>query len=148
MGLFGKTQEKPPKELVNEWSLKIRKEMRVVDRKIRDIQREEEKVKRSVKDAAKKGQKDVCVVLAKEMDQVKEGSEQALCIQSTRELGAHGDEEPARCSASGWLPTEEHRSDEGHAESCENPRNPSHHAGAVQRDDEGWDHRRDVRGHF
>ena len=32
-----------------------------------DIQREEEKVKRSVKDAAKKGQKDVCVVLAKEM---------------------------------------------------------------------------------
>uniref|UniRef100_A0A0P6JBR3 Charged multivesicular body protein 3 isoform 2 n=3 Tax=Heterocephalus glaber TaxID=10181 RepID=A0A0P6JBR3_HETGA len=67
MGLFGKTQEKPPKELVNEWSLKIRKEMRVVDRQIRDIQREEEKVKRSVKDAAKKGQKDVCVVLAKEM---------------------------------------------------------------------------------
>ncbi|CAO2605364.1 Charged multivesicular body protein 3 [Lemmus lemmus] len=41
--------------------------MRVVDRQIRDIQREEEKVKRSVKDAAKKGQKDVCVVLAKEM---------------------------------------------------------------------------------
>ena len=35
MGLFGKTQEKPPKELVNEWSLKIRKEMRVVDRQIR-----------------------------------------------------------------------------------------------------------------
>lgn len=32
-----------------------------------DIQREEEKVKRSVKDAARKGQKDVCVVLAKEM---------------------------------------------------------------------------------
>uniref|UniRef100_A0A8C4PFQ9 Charged multivesicular body protein 3 n=1 Tax=Equus asinus TaxID=9793 RepID=A0A8C4PFQ9_EQUAS len=99
MGLFGKTQEKPPKELVNEWSLKIRKEMRVVDRQIRArshpsanqewiltrnkidcwhldlglatlqnyIQREEEKVKRSVRDAAKKGQKDVCVVLAKEL---------------------------------------------------------------------------------
>jgi selenophosphate synthetase-related protein len=64
MGLFGKTQEKPPKELANEWSLKIRKEMRVVDRQIRDIQREEEKVKRSVKDASKKGQKGVCVVLA------------------------------------------------------------------------------------
>ncbi|XP_044628729.1 charged multivesicular body protein 3 isoform X1 [Equus asinus] len=32
-----------------------------------DIQREEEKVKRSVRDAAKKGQKDVCVVLAKEL---------------------------------------------------------------------------------
>lgn len=34
-----------------------------------DIQREEEKVKRSVKDAAKKGQKDVCIILAKEMIQ-------------------------------------------------------------------------------
>uniref|UniRef100_A0A2K6K4A5 Charged multivesicular body protein 3 n=1 Tax=Rhinopithecus bieti TaxID=61621 RepID=A0A2K6K4A5_RHIBE len=67
MGLFGKTQEKPPKKPVNEWSLKIRKEMRVVDRQISDIQREEEKVKWSVKNAAKKGQKDVCVVLAKEM---------------------------------------------------------------------------------
>lgn len=33
----------------------------------KDIQREEEKVKRSIKDAAKKGQKDVCIILAKEM---------------------------------------------------------------------------------
>lgn len=43
--------------------------MRVIDRQIRDIQREEEKVKRSIKDAAKKGQKDVCLVLAKELIQ-------------------------------------------------------------------------------
>ncbi|MGH0120100.1 UNVERIFIED_CONTAM: hypothetical protein FKN15_062790 [Acipenser sinensis] len=34
-----------------------------------DIQREEEKVKRSVKDAAKKGQRDACVILAKEVVQ-------------------------------------------------------------------------------
>uniref|UniRef100_A0A2K5C4V0 Charged multivesicular body protein 3 n=1 Tax=Aotus nancymaae TaxID=37293 RepID=A0A2K5C4V0_AOTNA len=54
----GRGKRKPPKELVNEWSLKIRKEMRVVDRQIRNIQREEEKVERSVKHAAKKGQKD------------------------------------------------------------------------------------------
>ncbi|KAJ8382456.1 hypothetical protein SKAU_G00032340 [Synaphobranchus kaupii] len=71
MGLFGRTQEKPPKDLVNEWSLKIRKEMRVIDRQIRDIQREQDKVKRSIKDAAKKGQRDVCVILAKEMVQSK-----------------------------------------------------------------------------
>ncbi|XP_070983980.1 charged multivesicular body protein 3 isoform X1 [Oncorhynchus clarkii lewisi] len=81
MGLFGKTHDKPPKDLVNEWSLKIRKEMRVIDRQIRGekksfkailyIQREEEKVKRSIKDAAKKGHRDVCVVLAKEMIQSK-----------------------------------------------------------------------------
>lgn len=36
-----------------------------------DIQREQEKVKRSIKDAAKKGQRDVCVVLAKEVVQSK-----------------------------------------------------------------------------
>ncbi|XP_040191171.1 charged multivesicular body protein 3 isoform X4 [Rana temporaria] len=52
---------------VNEWSLKIRKEMRVIDRQIRDIQREQEKVKRSIKDSAKKGNKDVCKILAKEV---------------------------------------------------------------------------------
>ncbi|CAL8295774.1 unnamed protein product [Arctogadus glacialis] len=69
MGLFGRTQEKPPKDLINEWSLKIRKEMRVIDRQIRDIQREEEKVKRSIKDAGKKGQRDVCIILAKELIQ-------------------------------------------------------------------------------
>ncbi|XP_071383861.1 charged multivesicular body protein 3 isoform X2 [Centroberyx affinis] len=69
MGLFGRSSEKPPKDLINEWSLKIRKEMRVIDRQIRDIQREEEKVKRSIKDAAKKGQRDVCVILAKELIQ-------------------------------------------------------------------------------
>ncbi|MEE6511327.1 hypothetical protein FKM82_017800 [Ascaphus truei] len=39
MGLFGKTQERPPKDLVNEWSLKIRKEMRVIDRQIRAVVR-------------------------------------------------------------------------------------------------------------
>ncbi|CAG10563.1 unnamed protein product, partial [Tetraodon nigroviridis] len=71
MGLFGRTQQKPPKELIDEWSKKIRRESRGIDRQIRDIQREQEKVKRSIKDAAKKGQKDVCVVLAKEMVQSK-----------------------------------------------------------------------------
>ncbi|KAJ3613694.1 hypothetical protein NHX12_019940 [Muraenolepis orangiensis] len=69
MGLFGKTQEKPPKDLINEWSHKIRKEMRGIERQIRDIQREEEKVKRSIKDAAKKGERDVCIILAKELIQ-------------------------------------------------------------------------------
>ncbi|KAJ8281434.1 hypothetical protein GJAV_G00067630 [Gymnothorax javanicus] len=68
MGLFGKN-EKDPKELVREWSGKIRKEMRGIDKQIRDIQREEQKVKRSIKEAAKKGQRDVCVILAKEIVQ-------------------------------------------------------------------------------
>ncbi|XP_077411535.1 charged multivesicular body protein 3 isoform X2 [Vanacampus margaritifer] len=56
---------------INEWTQKIRKESRTMDRQIRDIQREQEKVKKSIKDAAKKGQRDVCVILAKEMVQSK-----------------------------------------------------------------------------
>ncbi|XP_013409490.1 charged multivesicular body protein 3 [Lingula anatina] len=67
MGLFGKTPEKSPKDMVKEWSSKLRKEGYNIDRQIRGIQREEEKVKRSLKDAAKKGQKDVCNILAKEI---------------------------------------------------------------------------------
>ncbi len=77
---------------VTEWTRKIRKEMLALDRQIRGkpviypkaslvvcwswslmnlnisgIQREEEKIKRSLKDAAKKGDKDVCIVYAKEL---------------------------------------------------------------------------------
>nr|CAG4643531.1 EOG090X0EF4 [Ilyocryptus agilis] len=67
MGLFGKSQEPNPKDKVNEWCSKLRKEGFQLDRQIRGIQREEEKVKRSLKEAAKKGDKDVCLVLAKEI---------------------------------------------------------------------------------
>ncbi|KAL7286161.1 charged multivesicular body protein 3 [Trichogramma pretiosum] len=67
MGLFGRSQEKNPKDMVNEWTHKLRKEGYQIDRQVRAIQREEEKVKRSMKDAAKKGDKDVCKVLAKEI---------------------------------------------------------------------------------
>lgn len=67
MGLFGKSQEKNPKEMVQEWTHKLRKEGYQLDRQVRAIQREEEKVKRSLKEAAKKGDKDVCKILAKEV---------------------------------------------------------------------------------
>jgi len=67
MGLFGKSQEKNPKDMVNEWSHKIRKEGYQLDRQIRAIKREEEKVKISLKEAAKKGDKGVCTILAKEI---------------------------------------------------------------------------------
>ncbi|CAH1396188.1 unnamed protein product [Nezara viridula] len=52
---------------VNEWTHKIRKEGYQLDRQIRSIQREEEKVKRSLREAAKKGDKAVCTILAKEI---------------------------------------------------------------------------------
>lgn len=67
MGLFGKSQEKNPKEMVQEWTHKLRKEGYQLDRQVRAIQREEEKIKRSLKEAAKKGDKDVCKILAKEI---------------------------------------------------------------------------------
>ncbi|XP_076166508.1 vacuolar protein sorting 24 [Ptiloglossa arizonensis] len=67
MGLFGQSREKNPKEMVQEWTHKLRKEGYQLDRQIRTIQREEEKVKRSLREAAKKGDKDVCKILAKEI---------------------------------------------------------------------------------
>jgi len=44
---------------------KLRLEISHLNRQINAIQREEEKVKREIKVAAKKGDRDVCVVLAK-----------------------------------------------------------------------------------
>ncbi|ALC46538.1 vps24 [Drosophila busckii] len=67
MGLFGKTPSKDPKEQVQEWTHKIRKEGNQLDRQIRSIQREEEKVKRSLKQAAQKNDRDTCLILAKEI---------------------------------------------------------------------------------
>jgi charged multivesicular body protein 3 len=66
MGLFGQSK-KDPKELVRQWQAQLRKEGRQLERQILGIQREEEKVKRSLKEAAKKGDRDVCRILAKEV---------------------------------------------------------------------------------
>lgn len=52
---------------VREWNSKLRKEGLLLDRQIRGIMREQEKVKISLKQAAKKGDRDTCVILAKEM---------------------------------------------------------------------------------
>ncbi|CAG5077227.1 Similar to chmp3: Charged multivesicular body protein 3 (Xenopus laevis) [Cotesia congregata] len=62
MGLFGKTHEKNPKEQVREWTHKLRKEGYQLDRQVN-----EEKVKKSLKESAKKNDKDVCKILAKEI---------------------------------------------------------------------------------
>uniref|UniRef100_A0A5F9CZ24 Charged multivesicular body protein 3 n=1 Tax=Oryctolagus cuniculus TaxID=9986 RepID=A0A5F9CZ24_RABIT len=48
-------------------------------------------------------------------------------------LGKARRSRPKSCGpARGWFPAEEHRGDEGHAEPCEDPRDPGHHEGAVQ----------------
>jgi len=67
MGLFGKTKAPDPKEQVQEWSRKIRKEGHQLDRQINQIKREEMKATRSIKECAKRGDKESARVLAKEV---------------------------------------------------------------------------------
>lgn len=69
MGLFGKSKAPDPKEQVQEWTRKLRKEGNQLERQVTAIRREEAKVTRSLKEAAKKGDKDVCTILAKEIVQ-------------------------------------------------------------------------------
>nr|ACO15577.1 Charged multivesicular body protein 3 [Caligus clemensi] len=69
MGLFGRSKSPSPKDRVNEWCKKLRKEGYNLDRQIRQIQREEMKVTRSIKESAKRGDKDSCRILAKEVVQ-------------------------------------------------------------------------------
>lgn len=52
---------------VKEWNAKLRKEGYALDRQIRSIKREEDKIKKSLKEAAKKNDKQVCTILAKEV---------------------------------------------------------------------------------
>jgi len=67
MGLFGKSKAADPKEQVQEWCKKIRKEGYNLDRQINSIKREELKAVKSLKESAKRGDKASCQVLAKEI---------------------------------------------------------------------------------
>ena len=63
--LFGKKVD--PQEQAKEWRRSLKSEARGLDRQVRKITMEEQKVTRSIKDAAKKGQNDVVKILAKEL---------------------------------------------------------------------------------
>jgi charged multivesicular body protein 3 len=63
--IFGK--QLTPDELVKKWRQTIRAEERKLDKQFRGIEVEELKVKKSLKDAAKKGDKSVCKMLAREI---------------------------------------------------------------------------------
>lgn len=56
-----------PKEQVNKWKKEMRSEARKLDRQILRINREEEKIKRSIKDAAKRGDTSSCKTYAREI---------------------------------------------------------------------------------
>ena len=62
-------KKKDPRDQVKEWKQSLRKESNSMDRQIRGIQREEQKVTKQIKDAAKKGSMDAAKILAKEMVQ-------------------------------------------------------------------------------
>ncbi|CDS04866.1 hypothetical protein LRAMOSA07396 [Lichtheimia ramosa] len=61
---FGK---KTPEELVRKWRQEIRAQQRALQRQISAIDVEEAKVKKSIKQAAKKGDAKICKTLAKEL---------------------------------------------------------------------------------
>lgn len=67
MGLFGKTVQKSPKDQCREWTGKLRKQGYLLDREVRKIENEELKIQKDLKDAAKKGDRDVLLILAKEL---------------------------------------------------------------------------------
>jgi len=62
--LFG---AEDPKATVRKWKSEMRSEQRTLDRQIRGIQREEQKTKKSIKDAAKRGDTASAKLLAKEI---------------------------------------------------------------------------------
>lgn len=68
-GSFFGGKKPDPKEQVKEWKASLRKELRGLDRQVLNIEREEMKIKLSVREAAKKNQIDVCKVLAKSLVQ-------------------------------------------------------------------------------
>lgn len=60
-------KKEDPKELVRKWQATLRTDARQIDRQIRDVQYEEKKVQRSIKEAAKRGDMTTCKTLAKEI---------------------------------------------------------------------------------
>lgn len=65
--MFGWEKKPDPKEQVKKWKQQMRGEQRKIDRQIRGIQREEEKVRKSIKQAAKRGDTSTAKMLAKEI---------------------------------------------------------------------------------
>eukprot|EP00210_Caulerpa_lentillifera_P005514 g5273.t1 len=63
------TTEKDPKDLIRKWQTVIRKEVRQIERQLRDINREKKKAESSVREAAKRQDMTSARILAKEIVQ-------------------------------------------------------------------------------
>ncbi|CAL8105859.1 unnamed protein product [Orchesella dallaii] len=65
--LFSRTSPSDPKAQLTEWRKKLRKAETALDRQINGIIRAEAKIKSSIKEAAKKGDQDLCRIYGKEL---------------------------------------------------------------------------------
>ncbi|KAL1511456.1 hypothetical protein AB1Y20_006255 [Prymnesium parvum] len=79
--LFGKAPD--PKAQVKKWKQQLRHEQRIVDRQIRGIQREEIKVKTSVKAAVKRGDLSNAKMLAKELVRSRKATNRLYASKAT-----------------------------------------------------------------
>jgi len=73
MSLFGK--KVTAEEVVKKWKRELKREDRELDKNIRAIEMEEQKLKRSIKELAKRGDKQSAKVLAKEIVQSRKAKE-------------------------------------------------------------------------
>ncbi|GFR47283.1 hypothetical protein Agub_g8970 [Astrephomene gubernaculifera] len=89
-------KEEDPKELVRKWQATLRAEQRGLDRQVRDIQFEEKKVQKAIKEAAKRGDMGSAKHLAREIIQsrraitrlyVNKAHMQSLSTALTEQLG-------------------------------------------------------------
>lgn len=75
--MFGKKQV-PPQEQAKEWKTTIKHQSRELDKQMRKIEREEEKVKLKVKNLMKQGQQDAVLPLVQELSNSKRAKSKIL----------------------------------------------------------------------
>mmetsp|Transcript_1725 Transcript_1725/g.2714 ORF Transcript_1725/g.2714 Transcript_1725/m.2714 type:complete len:236 (+) Transcript_1725:360-1067(+) len=71
-------KDKDPREMLKEWTREVRREQRGLDRQIREIEREEIKIKRDMKKLAAKGEREALVSLARALVQSRSAKSRIL----------------------------------------------------------------------
>ena len=118
-----------------------------MDRQINGIRREEAKVIKSIKDAAKKGDKDSARILAKEVVQARKAVNRFIHGQGQFVVRRDADEGSSVAIEGGRITATVGRRHEGHATADQVARVAEDHAGNVQRNDEGRNPRGNARRH-
>eukprot|EP00009_Paramoeba_aestuarina_P008613 CAMPEP_0201520784 /NCGR_PEP_ID=MMETSP0161_2-20130828/12549_1 /ASSEMBLY_ACC=CAM_ASM_000251 /TAXON_ID=180227 /ORGANISM="Neoparamoeba aestuarina, Strain SoJaBio B1-5/56/2" /LENGTH=208 /DNA_ID=CAMNT_0047919267 /DNA_START=93 /DNA_END=719 /DNA_ORIENTATION=- len=82
MSLFGKGKKQDPVKQAREWKGQLRAQIRVCERQIRDLQREEKKAQQAVRDAAKRGDKASAKILARELVHSRQAKERLFTARA------------------------------------------------------------------